>query len=163
MTNKKLLIDFLEWGRETAYLKPEFDILTNPEVVSMYLRSDRDIFKPPPIDHDHVVRIFNNITGKRSILTKSRKALINGRAEEGNNLSQFQAVFLFKYNEWKEDPEMKKFITLDTMLRASKFQNYLEQARADYIKRRRYGGASLTLSGGHWANSRKDGEPDFNV
>ncbi len=130
MTNKQVLNDFAAW----MFRKHPNAVLTSDGLVE-YSKMYLDAVKPPAIDHEWVINIFNAITGKKCKLTKSRKSLINGRAAEGNKKSQFRAVFEFKFNEWKNDPEMKKYITPETMLRAMHFQNYLEQARADYLRK----------------------------
>ena len=49
-------------------------------------------------------------------------------------INQFKAVFEFKQNEWGNDPEMKKYLRLSTLLNANHFIVYLEEARAHYIK-----------------------------
>jgi uncharacterized phage protein (TIGR02220 family) len=78
--------------------------------------------------YNNVVLAFERVTGKKNIkLNDSRKNLINGRLKEGYKLEDFEKVFKVKNAEWKNNNDMKKYLTLETLLQASKFTKYLEQ------------------------------------
>jgi DNA polymerase-3 subunit alpha len=49
---------------------------------------------------------------------------------DGYTLDDFKKVFEFKNREWCADPKFKKFLQPSTLLRASHFDNYLNQAMA---------------------------------
>lgn len=84
-----------------------------------------------------VIEAFTKITGKAAKLTTQRQTSIGARIKDGNGLAQFEAVFKYKFQEWKDDPEMKKFIRLETLLAPSHFQNYLEEAREHFKPERK--------------------------
>jgi len=64
-------------------------------------------------------------------LTPDRKRLIESQIRSGNGVAQFMAVIAFKVKQWGDDPQMKKYLTPETLFRKSKFQKYLEEARED--------------------------------
>jgi uncharacterized phage protein (TIGR02220 family) len=77
--------------------------------------------------HASVMTVFNSITGKECILTKSRESQINARLKDGYTLQDFEKVIASKKTEWV-NTEWEKYISPDTLF-GTKFTKYLENAK----------------------------------
>ena len=75
-----------------------------------------------------IIQAFNTITTRDIIVTEDRKKQIKARLKQGYKIEDFKTVISFKYNEWKNDKEMKKYIDPETFF-STKFTKYLEAAR----------------------------------
>jgi uncharacterized phage protein (TIGR02220 family) len=75
-----------------------------------------------------IVSFFNKTCGtKYKETTKSIIDPIKGRLSEGYTVDDFKTVIEKKYNDWKNDKKMSKYITPHTLFRLSKFPSYLNQ------------------------------------
>jgi uncharacterized phage protein (TIGR02220 family) len=74
-----------------------------------------------------IIDLFNNITGKSLKHINSNFNMIIPRLKEGFTYEDFRKVFIVKYNQWKNNPEMKQYIRLSTLTRSSRFDDYLNE------------------------------------
>ena len=85
---------------------------------------------------NNIILAYNTITNSKIKVTETRKGQINARLKEGYKLEDFKTVFTSKFNEWKNDPVMKKYIDPETLL-GNKFTKYFEGANKkteNYVK-----------------------------
>ena len=59
---------------------------------------------------------------------------IQARLDEGATVEEIVGVAKLKKSEWKDDPVMRKYIRIETLYNATKFQSYL--AELDEAKER---------------------------
>lgn len=78
---------------------------------------------------DQVMELWNEITGFSDFLNQYREKNIRERLSDGFKIEDFKRVFQFKYEEWKDKPEMAASLTIDTMIKPQHFQKYLEQSK----------------------------------
>lgn len=102
---------------------------------------DKDIIKDNKNKDviENVIISFTEITGKKIKLNDSRKKLINGRLSEGYDLESFKKVIKVKFEQWKDDPKYREYLTPETLFAASNFTKYHEQAELGVITPRREG------------------------
>jgi len=75
-----------------------------------------------------IIHTFNTITNRDITVTEERKKQIKARLKQGYKLEDFEKVIAFKYNEWKDDKAMKKYIDPETFF-STKFTKYLEASK----------------------------------
>jgi uncharacterized phage protein (TIGR02220 family) len=61
--------------------------------------------------------------------TASTKGFIKARFNEGFTLGDFKAVITAKHNDWKNDPEMVRYIRPQTLF-GTKFESYLQSSKS---------------------------------
>ena len=82
--------------------------------------------------YDERVKIcehFKNITGAKNCNpdAKGNKGFINARWKEGYKTEDFIMVIDYKFQDWKDNPEMSKYIRIETLF-GNKFESYLNEA-----------------------------------
>ena len=97
-----------------------------------------------------IIELFNNITGKKITLIDSRKKMINARLEEKHTITDFEKVIRTKNEEWKNDPQMSKYITPETLFAPSKFTKYLEQSETVLTQERKHATPSFVNDPEQW-------------
>jgi uncharacterized phage protein (TIGR02220 family) len=86
-----------------------------------------------------VIHLFNKITGKRfSLKTEETRHAINARLSEGHTLEDIEKVINLKYQEWKDQPKMQRYITPRTMFRPSNFDRYVNELPDGYSTAERF-------------------------
>ena len=84
---------------------------------------DKDQYK----NTDLIIDYFNEITGQKRRHSKTSRAPINSRLSEGFKITECMHVIKVKYEEWKDNKDMQKHITIETFFRPSNFEKYLNQ------------------------------------
>lgn len=74
-----------------------------------------------------VINLFNNICETNFRHTLANKKVIGARLNEGHTVADCVTVITRKYDQWKADPEMSKYIRIETLFRPSKFEGYLNE------------------------------------
>lgn len=77
-----------------------------------------------------VITMFNQITGRNFMGSKSDLLLVKARLSDGFTVEDMRLVFESKNMEWRHDPKMSKYLAPETILRASNFEKYLQAARS---------------------------------
>jgi len=86
---------------------------------------EEDILSDKPDLAPPVVEYLNQVLGtKYSPRTKTTKALVRARQNEGRTLDDFKTVIDKKVAQWKDDPKMAEFLRPETLF-GSKFESYL--------------------------------------
>ncbi|NBA63323.1 conserved phage C-terminal domain-containing protein [Enterococcus mundtii] len=81
------------------------------------------------IDH------LNQVTGSRfSSKSSDTQKHIKARWNEGNTFEDFISVIDVKNNQWKDNPEMSKYLRPSTLFSAKNFENYKGEAVAEKKK-----------------------------
>ena len=78
--------------------------------------------------HDSIIDYYNEVTGQKRRYTKTSRTPIAARLNEGFLEIDCRNVIDRKYHEWKTNPDMAKYITIETFFRPSHFEKYLNQA-----------------------------------
>ena len=86
---------------------------------------DKDIDKD--IDTNLVINYFNEITGQKRRHSKTSQKPITSRLNDTFTIDDCKTVIDIKYTEWKDNKDMKKYLTIETLFRASNFEKYLNQ------------------------------------
>lgn len=79
-----------------------------------------------PVIHSEIILYLNSKSEKNFKCNKHNFLLITARAKEGYTLADFQKVIDNKIFDWKNDPEMDKYIRPQTLF-GNKFENYLNE------------------------------------
>jgi uncharacterized phage protein (TIGR02220 family) len=81
---------------------------------------------------DTIIDYFNKITGqKRKHMNAARKPIHARLSDEFTKDDCFKVIST-KYDEWKDNEEMEKYITIETFFRPSNFEKYLNQPGEDF-------------------------------
>lgn len=81
------------------------------------------------IDH------LNQVVGSRFTTKNSdSQKLIKARWNEGNTLEDFISVIDIKVKQWKDNPEMSKYLRPSTLFSAKNFENYKAEALVEKQK-----------------------------
>jgi len=78
-------------------------------------------------DVDLIIDYFNEITGQKRKHSKTSRTPIHSRLNDGFNITESMHVIKVKYEEWKDNNDMKKYLTIETLFRPSNFEKYLNQ------------------------------------
>ena len=84
-----------------------------------------------------IMQYLNSKTGKRFETgevkppAKAYLSVINARVKEKRPLEEFKTIIDYKVAQWGEDERMSKYLTPETLFRASNFDKYLEEIRND--------------------------------
>lgn len=86
----------------------------------------------------YIVQLLNNLTGKtfRHSSDKTRR-IIKARLSEGFTVEDFETVINKKTEQWKNDPQMSKFLRPETLF-GNKFEGYLNELKCDNPKEEPY-------------------------
>lgn len=125
------------WSREDA--QALIDLMIEENFVEKY---DDESPSQRKAIAQQVINVFNEVFSRKIQLDEQRTRMINARIKEGKKMKppigidQFRAVFEYKKKEWK-GTELEKHLTLKTLCAPSHFLDYLEAARADYLKKKK--------------------------
>lgn len=79
--------------------------------------------------YERFINWFNELSGKHFKNVESNRKLIRARLNEGYTKEDLAKVVKLKVNQWKDNPEMNRYLRLSTLLAPSHFDNYLQEAR----------------------------------
>jgi|GEM_PF-4841130 len=86
--------------------------------------------KKDDIPYEEIINYLNEKTGKHfKASTKATRRLIHARWSEGFRLEDFKRVIDNKVADWKDNPEMSKYLRPQTLF-GTKFEAYLNQTPA---------------------------------
>ena len=71
--------------------------------------------------------INRKLINRKLAITKTRESLVLSRIKE-TSLKDVRTVFYTRVIDWQHDEEMKKYLTIETMLKAKHYMKYLEKA-----------------------------------
>jgi uncharacterized phage protein (TIGR02220 family) len=75
-----------------------------------------------------VIKAYNDVTGSRYSVTGAQSLeIIGARLKEGHTYEDCIKVIERKYDQWKDDPSMSKYIRIETLFRPTKFESYLNE------------------------------------
>lgn len=87
------------------------------------------------IPYKKIIDHLNDQTeSKFSWKSDSNRKLISGRWNEGNDLETFLDVINLKTQQWKDNPEMSKYLRPATLFSGKNFENYKAEALAEKRK-----------------------------
>lgn len=90
-----------------------------------------------------VIDYFNKKLGtKYTYKNKANVQAIKGRLEEGHTVDECKKVIDIKYDEWINDKEFRKYLTIETLFRPSKFEKYLNQQEGGLNGNNNWNGSS---------------------
>jgi len=79
------------------------------------------------IPYQEIIDLLNKHSGKRYLsTTAATREKIKARWEEGFRISDFEKVIKIKCSQWKDDPEMQKYLRPITLF-SPKFEGYLNE------------------------------------
>ncbi|WP_306394387.1 conserved phage C-terminal domain-containing protein, partial [Enterococcus faecium] len=82
-----------------------------------------------------IIDYLNQVTGSRfSSKSSDTQKHIKARWNEGNTFGDFISVIEVKNNQWKDNPEMSKYLRPSTLFSAKNFENYKGEAVAEKKK-----------------------------
>ena len=85
------------------------------------------------INYGEFIKWFNTQTGKNFHNTDTNKKIVRARLNEGFTKQDLVLVVKYKSMEWKDNPEMNKYLRFNTIFAPSHFNDYLNEA-SDYQK-----------------------------
>lgn len=102
--------------------------------LELELEPIKDIVERNSTLHHQVIEYLCKVTGKKfSSSSGANKRLINGRVTDGYKFEDFKRVIDVKVSEWKDDPNMSKYLRPATLFNASKFEAYLNEEPASKV------------------------------
>ena len=81
----------------------------------------------PSDQEKEVISLYNAITGQNRREAVDIISMIRARLAEGRTVDDFKKVITKKYNQWREDEKMCKFIRPSTLFRPGNFDDYLNE------------------------------------
>lgn len=75
---------------------------------------------------DSIIDYYNEITSQKRKHSKTSREPIHARLCD-YSIDDCKHVINVKYAEWKDDPKMSQYITIETFFRPSNFEKYLNQ------------------------------------
>lgn len=109
----------------------ELDIDSNKDIVE----KDKPSRPQIPLIHKEVVGYLNKRAGRQyRHTTPKTQNLIKARQSEGFVVDDFMKVIDIKVAEWKDDPDMDKYLRPETLF-GTKFESYLNQKKVIAKKR----------------------------
>ena len=75
---------------------------------------------------DSIIDYYNETTGQKRKHSKTSRTPIHARLGD-YSIDDCKHVINVKYAEWKDDPKMSQYITIETFFRPSNFEKYLNQ------------------------------------
>ncbi|CDQ22613.1 phage replisome organizer N-terminal domain-containing protein [Halobacillus karajensis] len=101
--------------------------VTQSNATEEELELEEEKEKKEKIPYVEIVTYLNDVAGtKYRSSTKKTQSLIKARYNEGFTIDDFKKVIDVKWDEWKNDQKMKKFIRPETLF-SPKFEGYLNQ------------------------------------
>jgi uncharacterized phage protein (TIGR02220 family) len=83
------------------------------------------------IHYGEFIKWFNEQTGKHFKNTEANRKIIRARLNDGFNKKDLGLVVKYKTMEWKDDPDMNKYLRFNTVFAPKHFNDYLNEAN-DY-------------------------------
>lgn len=83
-----------------------------------------------PVPYVEILKQINEAIGAKFRPVESNLKLIKARRHEGASIKDLVDVAVFKHREWKDDPDMRKYLRIETLYNATKFQSYLAEVDA---------------------------------
>jgi len=84
---------------------------------------------------DEVITAYNTITGSKCLLTTEiYREMIGSRLKEGHTVEQCKEVIQRKYDTWKDNDKMCKYIRIKTLFAQSNFDTYLNEKGVEVYK-----------------------------
>ena len=130
------LYDNRKEDEDTVCIPYEYPMDTTVTVTDTITENYSDSIKEI-IDY---INIVTNSNYKYS--NKSNTSKIKARLDEGHTVEEFKTVIDKKWNDWKDDPKMVKFVRPETLFASSHFESYLNEkvasesdSRNEYIDR----------------------------
>ncbi len=93
---------------------------------------DKDKDKESVKTEISIIHEINEITGRKFRCTKPNLKLIAHQLAIGTPRQDIVDVARVKYHQWKDNPEMRRFIRIETLYNATKFESYVAEV---YIAR----------------------------
>lgn len=121
-----------EYSRDRVELEREYIVEQSPtEYVFPSWLSDKDIEsvkKGNPKNYDSKIPIvyLNQKTNSKFKFVEASTRLINARLKEGFTVDDFKKVIDVKTTQWKNDPNMSKYLRPTTLF-GTKFESYLNE------------------------------------
>ena len=138
-TCKRNRLNGLKGGRPNKPKKPS-GLSGNPEEPK---KADNDIDTDNGIENDiedkkinysitdTIIDYFNKTTGQKRRHSKASRTPIHARLIDVYSIEDCKKVIDIKYNEWKDNEDMGKYITIETFFRPGNFEKYLNQQNGD--------------------------------
>lgn len=82
------------------------------------------------VNYGALIKYLNEKTGRAFHNTEANKKLIKARLNDGFTKQDFKLVIDYKSAEWKNNPEMQKYLRPNTLFAPSHFDDYLNEAKA---------------------------------
>ena len=86
---------------------------------------------PPELQGAVILAWYSLKTKKRILPVHSNLKYVLARLNEGVDEEDIRCVIMMKYQQWKDDPKMNRYVRISTLLRPSKFYDYLSELRSD--------------------------------
>lgn len=90
----------------------------------------KDTSSKPTIDYQKIVDYLNAESGHKYHVTDKTRGLIRARIAEKFTEHDFGLVIHYKSLEWKDNPDMAKYLRPNTLFGATHFDDYVNEARA---------------------------------
>jgi uncharacterized phage protein (TIGR02220 family) len=135
----------------------EEDMSGKPDAPVLTLLPNEPERNPIAEAAEPVIELLNRLTGKRyepdsSVVTDNVRKLLGAKF----TAADMQAVVSAKVAEWRHRPEMADYLRPSTLLRPSKFKEYIADLRAKAAKRPAPS-ANTNTSASDWYPDRSDG------
>lgn len=85
--------------------------------------------EPPNTNESEVLAEMNRLTGKSWEPGKRYGETLRSRIKDGKSLDQLLAIVRWKVKEWQSNPEMRKYLTPETLFRPKHFDRYLVESQ----------------------------------
>lgn len=82
---------------------------------------------PRTLQSAALLAFFSHKTKKRVYPVPSNLKPLSARLNEGIEEEEIRTVMMLKYQQWKDDPKMAPYVRISTLLRPSKFYDYLSE------------------------------------
>lgn len=88
--------------------------------------------------------------------------MINARFEDGYSFDDFVKVIDCKVSDWKDNPDMNKYLRPSTLFRPGNFENYLNESKGNKYERIKREGGGLLIDSEYRAGLKEQtGRLDF--
>lgn len=146
-TPRYSVISITNWGEYQEHDKPVTKHRQSTDKPLTTNNNDNNEDKKPTVDFAALINYLNKKSGRSFHNTETNRKLIKARLNDGFTKKDFQIVIAYKSAEWKDNPDMSKYLRPSTLFSPSHFDNYLNEAKA-YIASQ---GTTKTTSDGQRA------------
>ncbi|WP_024748161.1 conserved phage C-terminal domain-containing protein [Levilactobacillus namurensis] len=134
-TSKYSVVTVLNWGE---YQQSEHQVNINRTSNEHQVdtnkndknKEKKDTSSKPTIDYQKIVDYLNAESGHKYHVTDKTRGLIRARIAEKFTEHDFGLVIHYKSLEWKDNPDMAKYLRPNTLFGATHFDDYVNEARA---------------------------------